>query len=141
MSFALPSLKPKPEHATSMGLQEGAYGVPDLMTCGLSGGAANFRSVHPIMQSEKNYAQRQNTLNMTVLRNTQGLHAPMRLAMELKAAKKIGHLPFLPSHNVMVDSLTGRDLEIGPEDVFSTSEFCEVMGQPHAMVERSLGLL
>lgn len=78
---------------------------------------------------------------MTVLRNTQGLHAPLRIAMELKSARKIGRLPFLQSSNIMHDVLTGRDLEIGPEDVFNTPEFLEISGQPHAMVERSLGLL
>lgn len=61
--------------------------------------------------------------------------------METRAASKIGHLPFLPSSNVMMDALTGKDLGIGPEDVFNTSEFCEIAGQPHAVVERSLGLL
>lgn len=80
-------------------------------------------------------------MNMTMLRNVQGLHAPLRIAMELKAAKQIGRLPFLPSSNIMSDSLTGRDLEIGPEDIFNTSEFQEVAGQPHAVCERSLGLL
>lgn len=78
---------------------------------------------------------------MTILRNTQGLHAPLRIGMELNSAKKVGRLPFLPSSNIMLDSLTGRDIEIGPEDVFNTSEFLEVSGQPHAVVERSLGLL
>lgn len=80
-------------------------------------------------------------MNMTILRNTQGLHAPLRIAMELKSAQKIGRLPFLQSSNVMHDVLTGRDLEIGPEDIFNTPEFLEVAGQPHAVVERSLGLL
>lgn len=80
-------------------------------------------------------------MNMTVLQNTQGLHAPLRLAMELRSAKKIGRLPFLASSNVMYDSLTGRDLQIGPEDVYNTSEFWEVSGQPHAVVEKFLGIL
>ena len=48
-----------------------------------------------------------------MLRNVQGLHAPMRLAMEIKAAEKIGRLPFLHSSMAMRDSLMGRDLEIG----------------------------
>lgn len=76
---------------------------------------------------------------MTVLRNTQGLHAPLRISMELNAAKKIGRHAFLPSSNIMHDVLTGRDVEIGPEDIFNTSEFLEISGQPHAMMERSLG--
>lgn len=78
---------------------------------------------------------------MAMLRNVQGLHAPLRIAMELKAAKQVGHLPFLPSSNVMSDCLTGRDLEMGPEDIFNTSEFREFAGQPHAVCERSLSLL
>lgn len=78
---------------------------------------------------------------MVMLRNTQGLHAPLRIGMELKAASKIGRLPFLQSSNAMFDSLTGRDVDIGPEDVFNTPEFREIAGQPHAVVERSLNLL
>lgn len=50
---------------------------------------------------------------MILLRNTQGLHAPMRIAMELKATEKIGRLPFLPSSNMMRDVLLARDEEIG----------------------------
>lgn len=78
---------------------------------------------------------------MTILRNTQGLHAPLRIGMELKAAKRVGHLPFLPSSNLMLNTLRGTDVDIGPEDIFNLPEFNEVMGQPHAMVEKSLGLL
>lgn len=78
---------------------------------------------------------------MAILRNTQGMHAPLRLAMEFKAAKQIGRLPFLPSSNIMLETLTGRDVEIGPEDVFNLPEFREVVGQPHAVVERSVGIL
>lgn len=80
-------------------------------------------------------------MNMTMLRNTLGLHAPLRISMELNSAKKIGRLPFLPSSNVMLDALTGRDLEIIPEDIFSSPDFMEHAGQPHAVVEKSLGLL
>lgn len=62
-----------------------------------------------IFQYEKNRTR----INMVLLRNSQGLHAPMRLAMELKATEKIGRLPFLPSSNMMKDVLLGKDEEIG----------------------------
>jgi proteasome maturation protein len=52
-------------------------------------------------------------MNMILLRNTQGLHAPLRMAMELKATEKIGRLPFLSSSNAMRDALLARDLDIG----------------------------
>jgi proteasome maturation protein len=52
-------------------------------------------------------------MEMLMLRNTQGLHAPLRLAMEITSAEKIGRLPFLPSSNVMRDVILGRDEDIG----------------------------
>lgn len=78
---------------------------------------------------------------MSLLRNTQGLHAPLKIAMELKAANKVGRFPFLESSNIMRDVLTGTDTEMGFEDILNVPELREIMGQPHAMVEKSLGIL
>lgn len=141
MSFGLPSIKTKPHHPNDYGLEEGEFGVPDSMKHGLSSARNALENVHPLAHSERNYRQNQDRMNLQVLRNIQGLHAPLRISMELKSAKKVGHLPFLKSSNVMYDSLTGRDLEVMPEDIFNTKEFCEVSVQPHAFVERSLGIL
>lgn len=141
MSFGLPSLKSKPTQPSEYGLEEGQFGVPDLMKTGLGGARSSLDTVHPLAQSERNYRQNVHKMNMQVLRNTQGLHAPLRIAMELKSARKIGHLPFLKSSNIMMESLTGKDLEIMPEDLFNTGEFTEVAGMPHAVVEKSLGIL
>jgi proteasome maturation protein len=87
------------------------------------------------------FAENRERMNMAILRNIQGLHAPLRLTMELQAAKKIGRLPFLPSSGFMSDVLTGRDEEIGFEDILNTAEFHEQMAQPHAVVEKHLALL
>ncbi|XP_050300194.1 proteasome maturation protein [Anthonomus grandis grandis] len=140
MSFGLPSLKSKPSQPQEYGFEEGEFGVPELMKTGLGSARGTIDNVHPLAQSEKNYRQNADKMNMQVLRNIQGLHAPLKIAMELQSAKKIGHLPFLKSSNVMLESLTGRDLEMAPEDLFNTGEFLEITGQPHAMVERSLGI-
>lgn len=80
---------------------------------------------------------------MAMLRNTQGMHAPLRLAMEMKAVAKVGHLPCLPHHrhNLHLDVLTGRDTEIAFEDIFNNGEYPEISGQPHAMIEKHLGIL
>lgn len=45
---------------------------------------------------------------MAMLRNIQGLHAPLRLHMEKLAVKNIGHLPCLQRHNALLDALTGN---------------------------------
>ncbi|RZC35626.1 proteasome maturation protein, partial [Asbolus verrucosus] len=140
-SFALPPIKSKPGQLEQFPFNEGTFGVPEVMTNGLSSVRTNLEVSHPVELSELNYKKNQNKMNMAVLRNTQGLHAPLRIAMELKSAKKIGRLPFLSSSNVMLESLTGHDIEMDPSDIFNVPEFNEVAGFPHAVVERSLGLL
>lgn len=143
MSFGLPSLIPKstgPEHF-EIKSNGSNYGLANPMVSGLSAIRQSVSCAHPLEASERNYQKNQERLNMTLLRNTQGLHAPLRMAMELKAAEKIGRLPFLPSSNVMRDILLARDQDIGYEDIFNTPEFREQMGQPHAVAENHLGAL
>lgn len=140
MSFALPPIKVKPAPLEEVSAPISSYGVPSTMYTGLAN-TKQFVGVHPLIPSERNHFKNKQDMDMAILRNTQGLHAPLRIGMELKSANKIGRLPFLQSSNVMLDVLTGRDLEIVPEDVYNLAEFKEVAGQPHAMVEKSLGIL
>lgn len=54
---------------------------------------------------------------------------------------QVGRLPFLPSSNLQMEVLTGRYLDIGFEDILNPRDLSEVGVQPHAVMERSLGLL
>ncbi|XP_018058690.1 PREDICTED: proteasome maturation protein [Atta colombica] len=142
MSFGLPSFIPKPVVPEQFDVKSGTnYDLPNPMVSGLSSIRQSVGYTHPLEASERNYQKNQDRMNMILLRNTQGLHAPLRIAMELKATENIGRLPFLSSSNVMRDVLLGKDQNIGFEDVFNTSEFREQMGQPHAVVENHLGIL
>ncbi|XP_024880792.1 proteasome maturation protein [Temnothorax curvispinosus] len=142
MSFGLPSIIPKPAVPEQFNVKSGTnYDLPNPMVSGLSAVRQSIGYAHPLEASERNYQKNQDRMNMILLRNTQGLHAPLRIAMELKATEKIGRLPFLPSSNVMRDILLGQDQDIGFEDIFNTPEFREQMGQPHAVVENHLGVL
>lgn len=98
-------------------------------------------ATHPLEQSEKQFRINQQQLELTMARKVQGMHAPLRLQMERKIVSKNGHLPFLPRHNASLNVLTGRDEMIGFDDYLGHPLDAEVMGQPHAMVERSLKLL
>ncbi|KAG7204951.1 hypothetical protein KM043_005339 [Ampulex compressa] len=141
MSFELPSIIPKPTADVQFNVRDDHYGVANPMLSGLSATRQSIGSSHLLEPSESNYVKNQMRMDMTLLRNTQGLHAPLRLAMELKATEKIGRLPFLSSSNAMRDVLLWKDEQIGFEDILNTAEFREQMGQPHAVVERSLGIL
>lgn len=70
-------------------------------------------------------------LNTMMLRNYQGLHAPLRLAMEQRCAGRVGRLSFLPSSHAMADVLSGRDTDIDFEDFLNPEEFKEGMIRPH----------
>ncbi|CAD6208805.1 GSCOCG00003612001-RA-CDS [Cotesia congregata] len=138
MSFNLGSSH---EQTESFDMPTGAYGAPDPMIHGLANPRQNLGVSHPLETSERNFHQNRLQREMVLMRNIQGLHAPIRLAMELKAADQVGRHPFLPSSNVMRDVLLARDEEIGFEDILNPVEFREQMLQPHAVVEKKLRLL
>lgn len=63
-------------------------------------------------------------MNFAMLTKTQGIHAPMKLMMERQAAAQVTRLPFLPSSNLMLEVLEGRDEDIGVEDILN-GKTCE----------------
>ncbi|XP_077297916.1 proteasome maturation protein [Arctopsyche grandis] len=130
-----PSLKSNSEQIS------GELELPDRMTYGIPSNKHKLSHAHPLEASESNYMKSQQQLNFHMLQRVQGIHAPLKLKMEQKIVKKIGRLPFLESSNALFDSLTGRDLDIGFEDIYNTMEFREHLYQPHAVMEKSLGLL
>ncbi|XP_033217704.1 proteasome maturation protein [Belonocnema kinseyi] len=142
MSFGYGAANAKPQISQNdLGMGDENYGIKSPMIAGLGATRQKLAFSHPLEGSEKMYTKNKERMEMVMLRNAQGLHAPMRLAMEIKATEKVGRLPFLPSSMAMRDSLLGKDLEIGFEDILNPPEFREQMGQPHAVVEKSLGIL
>ncbi|XP_033113457.1 proteasome maturation protein-like [Anneissia japonica] len=96
---------------------------------------------HPLEYSEKHYVENQQEITMQMLRNTQGLHAPLKLRLEQHMLKQIPKGPCIASTNVGLETLTGEDETIDVKDVFNAPYDAEVMGHPQAMMERKLGLL
>ena len=74
--------------------------------------------------SEKSYASREQYRKASILRSVQGIHAPLRLLAERKAALQVGHLPCLPRSNLMVDVLDGNDELILPNDIYGGWCYC-----------------
>ncbi|XP_041669722.1 proteasome maturation protein [Cheilinus undulatus] len=120
---------------------QGAYGVHDALRGGFSSVKNELIQSHPLELTEKNFQLNQDKMNMSTLRNIQGLHAPLKLQMEYRAARQIQRLPFLQSSNLALDTLRGSDDVIGFEDILNDPCQSEVMGDPHVMVEFRLGLL
>uniref|UniRef100_A0A8C1V761 Proteasome maturation protein n=1 Tax=Cyprinus carpio TaxID=7962 RepID=A0A8C1V761_CYPCA len=139
--------------------QAGPYGVQDSLRRGFSSVKNELLPSHPLELSEKNFQLNQDKMNFNTLRNIQGLHAPLKLQMEYRAARQIQRLPFLPSSNLALDTLRGTDDTIGFEDILNGMKkhsslhglmyiflppdpvLSEVMGDPHIMTEYKLGVL
>lgn len=77
-------------------------------------------------------------MNMNMLRNVQGIHAPLRISMELKAFQNVGRLPFLPSSNLSADIISGRDDYLDFSDILYPTDVHERMNQPYAVMEQKL---
>ncbi|XP_028425391.1 proteasome maturation protein [Perca flavescens] len=120
---------------------QGAYGVQDSLRSGFTSVKNELLPSHPLELSEKNFQPNQDKMNFSTLRNIQGLHAPLKLQMEYRAARQIQRLPFLQSSNLALDTLRGNDESIGFEDILNDPTQSEMMGEPHMMVEYKLGLL
>ncbi|KAM4794834.1 proteasome maturation protein [Rhinophrynus dorsalis] len=119
----------------------GGYGVQDTLRSGFKSAQSELLPSHPLELLEKNFQINQEKVNFSTLRNIQGLHAPLKLQMELKAVRQVQRLPFLQSSNIALDCLRGNDECIGFEDILNDPSHSEVMGEPHMMMEYKLGLL
>ncbi|XP_078682546.1 proteasome maturation protein-like [Branchiostoma floridae x Branchiostoma belcheri] len=123
--------------------QTGQYGVKETMKSaqGLSGVKSTLVAAHPLEASETLVRKNQDQVDFTMLRNVQGMHAPLRLQMERHIAGKVQRLPCLHSSNVALDTLRGLDEHIDFNDVLNDPTAPEVMGDPHIMTERRAGIL
>ncbi|KAF8561100.1 hypothetical protein P879_06855 [Paragonimus westermani] len=79
---------------------------------------------------------------MKVLACTEGLHAPLRLAMEKRIMKRIQpRLPGLYSHHPLAAQLDGTLDDIDVVDFLNPPEDAESVGMPQLLIERHLGIL
>ncbi|XP_032718239.1 proteasome maturation protein-like [Lontra canadensis] len=117
----------------------GPFESHDLLRKGLPCVKNELLPSHPLELSEKSFQLNQDKMNFSTLSNIQGLFAPLKLQMEVKAVQQVQRLPFLPSSNLLLDILRGNDETI--EDILNDLSQSELMGEPHLMVEYKLGLL
>lgn len=82
------------------------------------------------------YVRNEEAARMVSLRNQQGLHAPMKLAAELKATRSIGRLPFMESSGLSTATLRGDDEKMDFSDFLGLPEFDERNLVPHVVMER-----
>nr|BAN21198.1 unkown protein [Riptortus pedestris] len=141
MSFGLPPLKGPFEGQKELGIVTGHFGVHDSFGFGIKKVKESVEINHPLEVSEKNYALKEEKLSLAMLRNNQGLHAPMKIMAELHATRQVGRLPFLESSNLSADTIRNNDDLLDFTDFLNHPDTEERMVIPHVVMERKLGVL
>ena len=101
------------------------YGAVDQLTHGVQAGRPQLSAqVHPVQAAVARQERLEAGLRTDWLRQVQGVHAPLRLHAEQRAASRVGRLPFLQSSNIMMDTLTGRDDTLGGWRGTTVAEAC-----------------
>uniref|UniRef100_A0A673WLA2 Uncharacterized protein n=1 Tax=Salmo trutta TaxID=8032 RepID=A0A673WLA2_SALTR len=68
-----------------------------------------------------------------IFRYIQGLHAPLKLKMNYSA------FILFSDSALALDTFRGRDESFGFEDILNDQAQCELMGEPHFMMQYKLG--
>jgi len=122
--------------------REGQFGVPQVMTANGSVQERMDRQHphHPLIRSETNYIKNKEEAEMEMLRRSFGLAFPLKLQMERKAAKKVGHLPCITTAcRPSLDALMGSESSIGFDDVMGRPEdFESLPALPFNIIENHL---
>jgi len=142
MTSGLPALRATPPGSVCWTATQPSseFGIRDPVNSGIQKVSGDVQLLrHPLEFSEKYYHENVQTNDMLLLRNSQGLHAPLRLNVEFKLANNIQRLPGLQSSNLMSDILSGRLDTIEFDDILNDPMNAEMVGQPHVLMERRVG--
>lgn len=114
-----PSSNPK---AASVKDTSNSLGLHDTLQYGPRSIATEVKTVSPIRHRLENWEQTQDNLKLTMQRNIDGLHAPVRLLMERKIVSSMAQMPTMPQSNLHLDILMGRDEILDVGDFFGGVE-------------------
>ncbi|KAI8144722.1 proteasome maturation factor UMP1-domain-containing protein [Fennellomyces sp. T-0311] len=120
------------KHAELGGHDAFRYGTRSIKTEVLPG--------HPLEQRLENWHESQWELKLNMARQAHGMHAPIRMMMERDIVSQHQRLPVLPSSNVHLDILMGRDETIDFEDFLNDPAMSTDMLDVHAAMEHKLKL-
>ncbi|KAL5110641.1 Proteasome maturation protein [Taenia crassiceps] len=137
------------ETDNSFKLPRNEFGLVSAMYTGLAGNRGLISGVdaaaapHPAAAAEAQRGEAaQRMQSMRVLRSIQGLHAPLRLAMEERVMERmVPRLPGIYAHHPLAAQLSGALDTIDFCDVLNSPEDAEVMVSPQLLMECQQGIL
>jgi proteasome maturation protein len=95
---------------------------------------------HPLEQVLTSHAVREEALRMQILRDAQGSGVPLRMQMERSIVSRVQRLPPLQSSMIALETLTGMNTRLAPEDIFNPPSEALVTVDTHSAMQRKLNM-
>ncbi|ORY05642.1 proteasome maturation factor UMP1 [Basidiobolus meristosporus CBS 931.73] len=117
-----------------------SFKVHDTLRHGFKSVASEVTAGHPLEAKLNNWEETQTNLKLNMQRQLYGIHAPVRVLMERDIVSRNQRLPVLPSSNIGLDILTGKDEHVDFEDYLNDPAMSTQMMDVHASMEHKLGM-
>ncbi|CAI8017117.1 Proteasome maturation protein [Geodia barretti] len=117
-----------------------SYGVQDTLRYGYSSARDEISPAHPLEHVLASHAVREEALRMQILRDAQGSGVPLRMQMERSIVSRVQRLPPLQSSMIALETLTGMNTRLAPEDIFNPPSEALVTVNTHSAMQRKLNM-
>ncbi|KAI8329049.1 proteasome maturation factor UMP1-domain-containing protein [Chlamydoabsidia padenii] len=140
MSLQLTPSTQSDRNITTLDTTHADFGTHDTLRYGTRSLKAEVLPGHPLERRLDEWNDNQWELKLNMARQTYGMHAPIKMMMERDIVSKRQRMPVLPSSNLHLDILTGRDETIDFEDFLNDPALSTDTLDVHAAMEHKLKL-
>ena len=98
-------------------------------------------TAHPVEAIQNNWLANQLETKHFLMAQTVGTHLPMQIRMELETVAQSRRLPGIPTCNIAMETILGRDETIEFEDYLGMPSMSETAVDTRYMLEKKYGLL
>ncbi|KAI9311328.1 proteasome maturation factor UMP1-domain-containing protein [Dichotomocladium elegans] len=135
-----PSAHPESNTKSTFDTTHAEFGGHDTLRYGTRSIKSEVLPGHPIEERLNQWAENQWELKLNMARNIHGMHAPIKMMMERDIVSKRQRMPVLPSSNLHLDILMGKDETIDFEDFLNDPAMSTDFLDVHAAMEHKLNL-
>ncbi|KAG0175616.1 hypothetical protein DFQ30_003366 [Apophysomyces sp. BC1015] len=135
-----PSAHPEENVRSTFDTTHAELGGHDALRYGTRSIKSEVLPGHPLENRLGQWEESRWELKLNMARQAYGMHAPIKMMMERNLVSQRQRLPVLPSSNVHLDILMGKDETIDYEDFLNDPAMSTDMLDVHTTMEHKLNL-
>ncbi|CDS12516.1 hypothetical protein LRAMOSA04710 [Lichtheimia ramosa] len=141
MSFRIaPAAHPEKNTKSTIDTTHAEFGGHDALRYGTRSIKTEVLAGHPLEQRLDQWQESQWELKLNMARQVHGMHAPIKMMMEKDIVSKRQRMPVMPSSNLHLDILMGKDETIDFEDFLNDPNMSTDIIDIHGAMEHKLNL-